>query len=284
MSTMASSSTILSQTLQSITVTKIEELAKQRDCYERRKVEILKAADKASSPRSKVTKLVVGAKEVDKASAIDLGNIKRWLDQSSVDPTIRPETFQKFEKSMRSKLDIGSRRFELADLYSRLLTEWIASPSQPEPTATTTPDDDSSDSFEMVESIQKERLDQLRKKFEKVVFEPLQTDEAEINGYLASLFQGDKGESALQRMRDSVSSTGKYMLGLTKFLDQQSMKWCIKALLKNELLNDEKKATLREFLKDEAVMDEIRDVLNMRFRNLKNWSWGLGDEGMPVVP
>ena len=33
-----------------------------------------------------------------------------------------------------------------------------------------------------------------------------------------------------------------------------------------------------------SVLGEIRDVLNMRFRDLKDWNWNLGDEGMPVVP
>lgn len=61
-------------------------------------------------------------------------------------------------------------------------------------------------------------------------------------------------------------------------------RWCVKALLKNQLLNDEKKASLNDFLKDEAVLSEIRDVLNMRIRDLKDWEWNLGDEGMPVVP
>ena len=50
------------------------------------------------------------------------------------------------------------------------------------------------------------------------------------------------------------------------------------------MLNDEKKASLAEFLKDDAVLAEIRDVLNMRFRDLKEWEWNLGEEGMPVLP
>lgn len=281
---MASSSNILSQTLQSVTVTKIEELAKQRNSFEQRKATVLQAADRAHDLRKKVAELYATVNELDGSADAELTNIDRWLQQSQYDPTVRSETLHKFEKALRSRLDVGTRRLDLADLYSRLLTEWIGSPDSGETESIISRDDDSSESFEMVQTIQKERLEQLRQKFAKVVFEPLETDEVEIDNYLSSFFKGDSGKEDLKRLRESVSGAGKWMLKEKKLLDKQSMKWCIKALLKNELLNDEKKATLREFLKDEAVMDEIKDVLNMRFANLKNWSWGFGDEGMPVVP
>lgn len=281
---MASSSTILSQTLKSVTLTKIEELAKQRGSFEGGKASILRTVDETQDLREKVIKLHAGVKSLGSEAYGELDNIERWLHQSQYDPTIPSERLHKFELALRSRLDIKSRRFDLADLYSRLLTEWIGSPDIDESDAVTSQEDDASDSFEMVQTIQKERLDQLRQKFAKVVFEPLDTDEVEIHNYLSSLFKGDAGKADLKRLRESVSNAGKGMLQEKKLLDKQSMKWCIKALLKNELLNDEKKATLREFLKDEAVMDEIKDVLNMRFANLKHWSWDLEDGGMPVVP
>lgn len=278
------SSTILSQTLQSITVTKIEELAKLRHNFEEKKASVLRDAEEPQNLRQRVLKLYDGVNQLDESLRPELTNVKRWVEQAQYDPTVTPETLQKFEAALRSRLDIGSRRLRLADLYSRLLTEWIATPETGDTDAATPQDDDASESFEMVQTIQKEKLEQLRQKFAKVVFEPLNTDEAEINKYLSSLFTSDDDKNHLKSLRESVQSTGKLMLRQKEFLDPKSMKWCIKALLKNELLNDEKKATLREFLKDEAVMDEIRDVLNMRFRNLENWSWDLGEEGMPVVP
>ncbi|KAL9108514.1 MAG: hypothetical protein Q9227_006729 [Pyrenula ochraceoflavens] len=282
-------SSILSQTLQSVTVTKIEELAKQREYFEQCKADVLRDVDETGDPREKVAKLLNSFKDVDCFKRRDpdaagkLRNIERWQQQSQYDSTVPLQAVQKFENTLRSILDIESRRFEFADLYARLLTEWIGSPGNGEPEPAFSPED-SSDSFEMVESIQKERLEQLREKFEKVVFEPLETNENDIEKYLSGLFQGDAGEKALKQLRGTVSWTGESMLEGGKLFDEQSLKWCVKALLKNELLNDDKKATLREFLKDEAVMNEIRDVLNMRFANLKNWSWGLGDKGMPVVP
>jgi hypothetical protein len=58
----------------------------------------------------------------------------------------------------------------------------------------------------------------------------------------------------------------------------------LKGLLGNDLLRDDKKAILREFLKDEVARGEICDVLNMKFKDIKNWKWDAGDGGLPVEP
>jgi hypothetical protein len=282
---MTSSSSILSQTLQSITITKIQELEKQRQSYEQRKNHVLSSADdEAKDLRKKVSHLHAGVKDLDVWSYDELKNISRWLHQSNYDPSVPDEMLMKFEKELRSRLDIKSRKLELADLYSRLLTEWIDSPNLEDTESSMLENTSLDDPFEVVQTAQKERLQQLREKFERVVFEPLETSEAEIDNYLRSLFKGDAGERAFKRLQESVKHAGESMLAEKQPFDQQSLRWCIKALLRNELLNDEKKASLRDFLQDEAVLNEIRDVLNMRYAELQNWSWNLGAEGMPVVP
>ena len=281
---MASSSSVLSRTLQSITVTKIQELEKQRQSYENHKEEALKRAEERSSVRGRVVSLHYRVKKLDIWSKDELDNMRRWTDQAEYDPCVSDATLSKFEALLRSKLDIESRKFSLADLYSRLLTEWIDYPNNGDSETASLENTTLDEPFEVVETRQKARLQELRDKFESVVLEPLQTDEVEIDNYLSSLFVGDNGERALKKLRDGVSRQGKFML--EDRLDQKTLVWCIKALLKNELLNDEKKASLRDFLRDDAVLKEIRDVLNMRYKNIQNWSWGPETEakGMPVLP
>lgn len=281
---MASSSSLLSRTLQSITVTKIQELEKQRTSYEKRKVQVLTSAAQIKNLRKRVLHLHASVKDLDIWSNDELENIRRWLHQSEYDPSVPEATLNKFEQQLQSQLEIKSRKLDHADLYSRLLMEWIESSSNGDSESDMVESSSLDDPFEMVQTAQKERLQQLREKFERVVFEPLETNETDIDKYLHSLFKGDAGERALGRLRNSVTNHGKPMLGRNRLFDARSLKWCIKALLKNDLLNDEKKATLQEFLKDDAVLDEIRDVLNMRYNALQNWSWDLGDGGMPVVP
>lgn len=282
---MALSSSALSETLQSITVTKIRELEKQKQTYNSRKDKIIEAANKEDDVRARLDILLDGSKTLcEKETSTERHNIDCWLSQSRFDPSLSEERLLSFEEQLRNLLDRGSRKLDLAHLYSRLLTEWIQSPI----TNDAEPDDSegsgSDVSFEVVQDAQKARLEQLRDKFARVVFEPLETNEVEIDNYLTSLFEGEHGAKTLNSLRKQVQRCGERMQSPNFLLDDQSLRWCIKALLKNDLLNDEKKASLNDFLKDEAVLSEIRDVLNMRFRDLKDWEWNLGDDGMPVVP
>lgn len=282
---MASSASILSRTLQSITVTKIKELEKQRHAYEKSKSEALdEAQGEAKDVRKRVSRLHDRVTKLDVWSPDELRNMRGWIDQAEYDPSIGDAALSQFEAVLKSRLDMESKKLGLADLYSRLLTEWIDSPNTEETEAAMLESTSLDDPFEMVQTRQKERLQQLRDKFERVVFEPLETDESGIDHYLDSLFVGDSGKKVLEKLRDDVSKTGERMLSEKRLLDDRSLKWSIKALLKNQLLNDEKKASLQEFLRDEAVLTEIRDVLNMRYRDLQNWSWNIGTAGMPVVP
>jgi hypothetical protein len=80
---------------------------------------------------------------------------------------------------------------DLAALYSRLLTEWLGSANHGADEAAL----DDTDSLDgSLEIIQKDRLKQLKDKFEAVVFTPQETDEVEIDNYLFGLFAGDNGE------------------------------------------------------------------------------------------
>lgn len=279
---MSSRSSVLSQTLQSTTLIKIRELDKQRASYELRKTDILNAAEKVGEDqRAKVSLLLWGVKELDRASWMDitLSNIRRWLDQSRYDPSIPDAMLQTFEKQLRSKLEIQSQRLALADLYSRLLTDWLNPPASTVGESATPENSPLDGSFEIVE---KDGLQQLREKFESVVFTPLETDEVDIDNYIRGLFSGDAGMEALERLRRDVKMYGNRIS--RKAFNTHTLRWCIKGLLKNDLLSDDKKAILQDFLQNSVVLEEIADVLNMRLADIKNWSWDAGEKGMPVEP
>ena len=55
------------------------------------------------------------------------------------------------------------------------------------------------------------------------------------------------------------------------------------ALLFRPGRNDDAKQTLNEFTSNDVVLDEIADVLNLRFADLDNWSWQ-AEEGMYYEP
>src|SRR4051812_39818568 len=115
---MASSQSVMSDTLQSITDTKIGELEKRRNAYASSKDKILQSLeDKDVNVRDRLSILI---KEVAKwpgqkepSSKDELHNIARWLEQSTFDPSVPESKLLVYEKLLRSSLDRGSRLLDL---------------------------------------------------------------------------------------------------------------------------------------------------------------------------
>ena len=279
---MAAPTSALSQTLKSISLTKIREISKQHAVYEQRKDAVLaEAAQHADDPHRRIARLLRGVKDLYPVSLSDnrVANVQHWVQQSRYDASVPPETLESCEELLRGKLEVQGRRLALAHLYSRLVTEWMepAAPMNGEsPVA-------SDDSFEVVDR-QKERLQELCDRFEKVVFSPLETDEMEIDLYMAGLFPGTDMERALAYLRIDIGSECSGLIADSKPFDNRWLKWSIDALLSEDLLSDEKQAILREFLENDLVLGEIADVLNMRYADFDSWEWDAGPDGIPVLP
>ena len=294
---MSSSSGILSQTLQTITKTKMEEIVKQQQTFETRKSDILKSANDTTDQRARLHVLLSGIvglstttyldefedHELDSATTggLSLKNIRRFLDQSRYDPSVPASLLQEWERRLRLLLDQRTRKLEYADLYARLLTEWLSDTSSAStPPAASTSDSASLDGpFELVAQT---KLQQLREMFESYVFEPLDTDIGAINDHLDGLFAGKAAAKALKELREQVKEAGDALVSTSNPFDEHALRWCINGLLKNELLTEQKKTLLGEFLQNKVVLTEIADVLNMRFANLQGWSWG--SDGILVQP
>jgi len=271
---------VLSQTLQSITLTKIRETGNQRSKYESRKNSVLASASRHSADQqARIAELLRGVSDLyPEAATLDarVANIHHWLEQSRYDATVPRAMLDSYEQLLRSKLEVQSRRLLLAHLYARLVAEWM-SPSQSSlPVDAANASDDSS--IDIVDR-QKERLQELCDKFESVVFEPLHTDETEIDLYINDMFPGDEGQAALARLRKSIDSGARNLLRSEAPFEQETLKQCISALLSEDLLSDEKQGILRDFLGNEVVLREIADVLNMRFADIEAWDWQAGEGG-----
>jgi hypothetical protein len=65
---------------------------------------------------------------------------------------------------------------------------------------------------------------------------------------------------------------------------EASLTSCIRGLLTEDILSDEKQAILRDFLESDVAKSEIADVLNMRYSDLKQWHWDAGKDGIRVMP
>ncbi|PWY85078.1 hypothetical protein BO70DRAFT_335252 [Aspergillus heteromorphus CBS 117.55] len=279
---MAPTVSALSQTLQSLTLSKIRELEKRRKSYDMRKVAILEAADASQDPWQRLQYLLKGTLELYPAAATDstVVNIERWIHQSTYDSSIAPKILAEFETELRTKLDVQSRKLALADLYSRLLTEWVDPPSGRQEGSSTPVEDD----YMVVDERQKQRLQQLCDQFDESVFQPLETDEAQIRTFLDGLFPDDESKKALQELRKEIESKASSLWCEKEPFSADSVADCIHGLLNQDLLSEEKRVIMKSFLKTPVALTEIADVLNMRYGDIEGWDWNAGIEGIPVIP
>jgi len=138
---MAAESTFLSQTLQSITTTKMREQSKRRQHFEARKSELLQDADSAVSQQTRLKVLLSGFDNhstsnkgvwyIDDERKQAVQNATRYLEQSFHDPSVSLDILQDFENGFRAKLDQESQRNTFADLYYRLLEGELTLSAQP---------------------------------------------------------------------------------------------------------------------------------------------------------
>jgi hypothetical protein len=273
----------VSRTLQSLTSSKIHELEKHRTTYEARKAETLATASKCQTLRERVAQLLVGTKKLSQGAESDneIANIEHWVDQARFDSTIPSEKLEGFETHLRDRLDAYSRKLNLADLYSRLLTEWMNPPSKNED-ATNHPSED--EDFEIVDELQKERLKQLCDQFEVMVFNPCETSPDEITAFLQGLFAGEIGLKSLESLRSKLSAESQSIWDQKDPFTVESLSRCIRGIRTEEIVSEQKQQTLKHFLDNKVVLNEIADVLNMRYADLRNWDWHADSEGVPVLP
>ena len=301
---MATSSKVLSQTLCSLTTTKVRELHKQKDVFESRKKTILDHADRATNQQERIGVLLKGLLEgqgkygftaLTHGVRFSLERIERFLEQSRYDTSVSTSLLNGYEVELRQRYSQQSRKYDFADLYSKLLEQWLQddndsgtheqSRTAPAPSVNlqhaVSEDAVSLDgSFELVH---KDRLQQLKDKFAEVVFTPTITNANAIDKYLHSLFKDDEAKKVLQKLRDRIKDFGEDFAKVVAPFSDTTLKATIRGLLKEDLLSEQKRAVLQDFLQNSVVLNEIADVLNMRFKNLSDWSWDAPD-GMIIEP
>lgn len=300
---MSSSASILPQTLQSITSIKLRELRKQRKGFETRRKKLLEDVEDAKDEQARLRILLTGWARMHTSNAekpleefrdrdiqhhrgLSVTNIRRFLEQAQYDPSIPSSLLRELEGDLCRNMDRISRKFDYADLYSRLLTEWLRSDASSR-VDIDMPEDESAESaesaFEVVPDTQKTRLLQLSEKFESVVFTPGEVDVTEIEKLLNGLFSDEDCKRALDYVRNATKQFGQTFLVNSAPFGHTILRRCIKGLLHSDLLSEQKKNTLHDFLQDEVVLTEIADVLNMRFADLEGWGWD-AEGGIPVEP
>ncbi|KAL2070379.1 hypothetical protein VTL71DRAFT_13405 [Oculimacula yallundae] len=287
-------STVFSETLQSITTTKLTELSKKRSIFEESKSSLLVATQGQSDQKERLKTLVAGVRKCFalKAAPRDRGdrqgstvqivhtandpklevllkNLERFLDQAKYDPTISSKLLQNWEDSLLKRLNVQSLKYQYASLYGELVTEWLRAERSSIP-------DNISETSEGFEKIKPAQRDESRTAWEKLVFEPFETDQMAILEYLRALFgetsDNKQGFKALQKLHKEVEAFEASLASPNQF-NETVLRWVIGGLVSSVLLNDEKRGALKDFLGSPVILAEIADVLNMRIADISEWSW-----------
>ena len=291
------SSSVFSETLQSITTAKLDELSLKRTTFDARRQEVLAELDTKRTPFERLETLVAGAKRCFKIQAgedgdnvitgdvssprleSDLDRLDRFLEQARYDPSLSHQVLQGWEKTLLRYLDVQARKFEYATLYGQLVTEWLSAEKSGTGKTHVTAGEDTQMEESFDELPEKKRLE-AREKFESSIFEPASVHEQAIKQYLEKLFdQEDKDISeALEELRKDVANFEKTLATGEQF-NQHVTAVAIRGLLKSDQIAGQKRTVLNDFKRNHIILSEISDVLNMRFSALGSWSWG---EYVPV--
>lgn len=254
-------SQVFSHTLHSITRTKFNQLARQKVAYESAKTALLRDADDEPSPkRAKI--LVDGAAKLSTTSSLSqptTETLQRFLLQAENDPSVSQEAIESYEHDLRNELDACSEKHRFAELYAKLIDEWISTSE--------------SDSSHL--RVPRAESQEQRAVWEQYVFSAKEVDGEAIKTYLGNLFQSGGSSHVNKAYNDLVASIKSFQQtwDLETHFDEDSLQHCIQGLLRTNLLNDQKRMTLNDFLGNKVVLREIADVLNMRMRTRASWEW-----------
>ncbi|MCJ1455727.1 hypothetical protein MMC28_006083 [Mycoblastus sanguinarius] len=272
----SASAAALIQSMHHITVTKLATLSKQQDMFEEHKREVLKnvALEPKQDGRIRLLLDALRKEKIPTPKNISTTNIRLFLDQSTLDPSVSPSLLKEWQETLEHALDIPSHKYEHASLFGRMVMEWLKNPND---SSINSPGSRPEESFE---HIGRKGMHDQRKEWESLVFAtPTKSDPVAIEDYLARLF-GSSSETKrleltpLEILREQVES---FRLG--KF-DAQSLTTTIKGLLGTDLLSDDKNKALRELQNSKMVLAEMADVLNKQIDALDSWSWG--EEAVPL--
>ncbi|KAI0109690.1 hypothetical protein GGR51DRAFT_512491 [Nemania sp. FL0031] len=280
---------VFSETLRDVTNIKLEELSKKRSEFEATKNNVLSRLEEETDPLTRLGLLSQGVKDCfgikttktgemlsgpskNPDLELELKNLDSFMAQSKYDPCITPQLMRSWEESLLRRLGEQSSKLEFASLYAQLVTEWLS-------TEKATPDasQDDVDMAEAYEDVGDSMKKEARHGWEKVVFESAGVDEKVLKSYLLELFGlQDPSNPAKAKAMKQLRELSKFenSLAAPKQFNPATLTWVINGLLASDLLTDERREVLRDFLGNPTILAEVADVLDMRLAALSTWSWG----------
>jgi len=241
-----------------------------------KKVELLTEAVKSWGGPGSLTGNVVGGK-------LDLNNLQFWIEQARYDPSFNTELIRGWAETLETHIQHMISRFDYAKLFQMLCNEWAESRDSSALAYEGIGEENeglngTSDSESEYVNVEVEDASKEKEKLLSMIFEDHPMDVDQLTAYLEELFAPEEAAKALAKVRNSLYRFGcsfqrSPLAGLT-------VERAITGLLASASMNEEQRAALTEFQKNEKVLQEIASVLNTRLANLESWSWP--KDGLPV--
>ncbi|KIY70981.1 hypothetical protein CYLTODRAFT_346790 [Cylindrobasidium torrendii FP15055 ss-10] len=264
MTTVASA---FSQTLGYITTLKLHEVERQRAACTTYVKDTLSAASATPDPCTRLDVLIQCIENWDGlgdllSSSISLWHYKQWLFQARNDPSISSVQVEAWCVELEKSLNQAVRRYDYAKLFGDLLTEWLKSGDS----LTVGGSGAGTDAKKELDAtaLQQDRIQEL-------IFKPKETDAAAITAYLDDLFSSPDASTELAKLRQRIEDASRTLL--RERLTTTSTRNLIQSLLARDLLSAEKAATLKSFLDNSVILDEVTSVLNMQLASIDQWDW-----------
>ncbi|KAG9221393.1 hypothetical protein CCMSSC00406_0009842 [Pleurotus cornucopiae] len=280
-------SAALGQTLHFITKIKLQELEKQRLAFEAH-AKVLEEANSTTDLTQRVELLLKAVRDWSGSGGfkdptakqivggkLDLEHLDLWLRQSKKDPCFSPSIIRHWGDTLEAHIRHNLSRFKYAHLFGSLLTEWTASGDSvtglldvevPESSTSSTP----TSQEEFVDMGRKEMVEQMEQ-LQEIIFKPAAIDVPAYHSYLDGLFSTDIGKEVLTSVRDQIKAASVQLQH--ERITAADMSWTIQSALSSDLMNEAKRATLKEMAASTIVLEELASVLTMRLADLESWTW-----------
>lgn len=192
-------------------------------------------------------------------------------------------------EQLEKELAQALRRYDYAKLFGDLLSEWLTSGDS---LASSSPSDQPVESRSnkregahfspcrvllLITRVFSEGIAQ-QAQIQKLITEAKEVDVDAIKAYLDDLFSESAASAALTDLRDHIQQYGDDLS--TSRLEASEMPVLMQSLLARDLLSAEKAATVKSFLNNDVILEEVTSVLNMMLTSLDDWDWPA--DGVPV--
>ncbi|KAI1275711.1 hypothetical protein F5Y07DRAFT_389601 [Xylaria sp. FL0933] len=255
---MAYPSSALSPTMKSMLSAKVREVDMQRDiCKSQRQMGLSTRVQDPDDARQRISDLLIEVKllcgpELSRDPTCQA--IERWLQRSTnVASSSQPRQYEAF---LKWKLEIQSRKFDMASIWCRVMSEWMNSPTLIDGAPG---------------SISNEPND-MKNQAAKFDISPHVPQRGSIEQYMQSIFSSKEANQAFNWLAQRIQIYESELFASLQSgpFNKVVVRHCINGLLAKGLLSDNKQATLREFLIEREAVDELTEMLNIQFLDFIN--------------